>query len=49
MQLYWGTMQDRVYKTKVKEVEELRQRIVQNVHEWEHHVIVQHIITAHTG
>ena len=32
-------MQDRVYKTKVKEVEELRQRIV---HEWEH--LDQHII-----
>ena len=26
MQLYWGIMQDRVYKTNVKGVEELRQR-----------------------
>jgi len=39
MQLYWGIMQDRVYKTKVKNVEELRQRIV---YEWEH--LYQHII-----
>jgi len=38
MQLYWGIMQDRVYKTKVKDVEELRQRIV---NEWEH--LDQHI------
>jgi len=39
MQLYWGTMQDRVYKTKVKEVEEMHQRIV---YEWEH--LDQHTI-----
>ena len=32
-------MQDRVYKTKVKDVEELRQRIM---YEWEH--LDQHII-----
>jgi len=39
MQLYWGIMQDRVYKTKVKDVEELCQCIV---YEWEH--LDQHII-----
>jgi len=39
MQLYWGIMQDRVYKTNVKGVEELRQRIV---YEWEH--LDQHTI-----
>ena len=39
MQLYWGTMQYRVYKTNVKDVEELHQRIV---YEWEH--LDQHII-----
>jgi len=39
MHLYWGIMQDRVYKTNVKDVEELHQRIV---YEWEH--LDQHII-----
>jgi len=39
MQLYWGIMQDRAYKTKVKDVTELHQRIVC---EWEH--LDQHII-----
>ena len=28
MQLFWGIIQDRVYKTNVKDAEELRQRIV---------------------
>ena len=35
----WGSMEDRVYKTKVKDVEELRQHIV---YKWEH--LDQHII-----
>jgi len=35
----WGIIQDRVYKTKVKDVEELRQCIM---YEWEH--LDQHII-----
>jgi len=39
MQLYWETIQDIVYKTKVKEVEELHQRMV---YKWEH--LDQHII-----
>jgi len=38
MQLYWGIMQNRVYKN-VKDVVELRQLIV---YEWEH--LDQHII-----
>jgi len=42
MQLYWGIMQDRVYKTNVKGgIEELRQRIV---YEWEH--LDQHTINT---
>jgi len=41
MQLYWEIMQDGVYKTNVKGVEELRQRIV---YEWEH--LDQHIDAA---
>ena len=41
MQLYWGIMQDRVYKINVNDVEELHQSIV---YEWEH--LDQHTINT---